>query len=167
MSKHPPSPEKPLAGPRAHAWGRALVALQFGLIAVLVVLGADALQLGPVRPELVAAAVLAVAGAALGLAALAANRPGNFNIHPAPREGGRLVAHGPYRWIRHPMYAAVLLMAAAAAVVAASLVAAVAWLALLAVLLAKALLEERWLASHHAGYAEYCRHTRRLLPGVY
>ncbi len=167
MPQHEQPPPAPPAGPRALTWGRVLVALQFGLIAWLVGLGAAALRLSPVGPGLVVAAVLAVGGAVLGLAALAANRPGNFNIHPAPRDGGHLVAHGPYRWIRHPMYAAVLLMAAAAAVVAAGVTAALAWLALLAVLLAKAQLEERWLASHHAGYAAYCRHTRRLLPGVY
>jgi protein-S-isoprenylcysteine O-methyltransferase Ste14 len=162
----PPPPGRP-ASPRTHHAGRVLVALQFALIAVLVVLGAQALGRSAALPALVAAAVLAAAGVALGLAALAANRPGNFNIHPAPREGGHLVAHGPYRSIRHPMYAAVLLLAAAAAVLAANVAGTLAWVALLAVLLAKARLEERWLAAHHAGYAAYCRGTRRLLPGVY
>jgi protein-S-isoprenylcysteine O-methyltransferase Ste14 len=32
------------------------------------------------------------------------------------------------------------------------------------VLLAKASLEERWMAAHHAGYRAYCRCTGRLLP---
>jgi protein-S-isoprenylcysteine O-methyltransferase Ste14 len=50
---------------------------------------------------------------------------------------------------------------------AASLPAAAAWAALLAVLLAKSGLEERWLAAHHAGYAAYCLRTHRLLPGLY
>ena len=27
---------------------------------------------------------------------------------PVPREGGHLVQHGPYRWIRHPMYSALI-----------------------------------------------------------
>ncbi len=146
------------------ALGHTLVVAQFGLMALLVVLGAQALRPWPGVPWLVAAALLALAGAALGFAALAANRPGNFHIHPAPREGGQLVVHGPYRVLRHPMYAAVLLLTAAAAVVAASAVASLAWLLLLGVLRAKAGLEERWLAAHQAGYAAYCRHTGRLLP---
>lgn len=151
----------------ARGLGLLLVACQFGLMAMLVVMGALGLKPWPSWPVLALAAVLAAAGAALGLAAMAANRPGNFNIHPAPREGAHLVVHGPYRRIRHPMYAAVLLMTAAAAVMAASLPAAAAWAALLAVLLAKSGLEERWLAAHHAGYAAYCRRTHRLLPGLY
>ena len=161
----PPTPR--LNARRAMALGRVLVAAQFGLMAWLVVRGAMALTPWPAWPLLAASALLVTAGGALGLAALAANRPGNFNIHPAPREGGQLIAHGPYRRLRHPMYAAVLLLTAAAAVVAASLPATLGWLLLLGVLLIKAGLEERWLAAHHAGYAAYCRHTWRLLPGVY
>lgn len=164
-----PSSTEPVhvSPPRGAGLGHALVAAQFGLMAGLVVLGAQALQPWSTWPSLVAAALLAGAGGALGLAALAANRPGNFNIHPAPRAGGQLVAHGPYRWIRHPMYAAVLLLTAAAAVVAGSALAASCWATLLAVLLAKSTLEERWLSAHHEGYAAYCRRTRRLVPGVF
>lgn len=73
--------------------------------------------------------------------------------------------HGPYRWLRHPMYTAVLLGAAACA---AALGHAAAWgvgLALLAVLVAKARLEERWLLVQRAGYAAYRTRTARFLPG--
>ncbi|MFN9744289.1 MAG: methyltransferase [Betaproteobacteria bacterium] len=157
----------PFDARRARGLGLLLVACQFGLMAALVVLGARGLQPWPSWPVLALAAVLVTTGAALGFAAMAANRPGNFNIHPAPREGGQLVAHGPYRRIRHPMYAALLLLTAAAAVLASSLPAAAGWAALLAVLLTKSGLEERWLAAHHAGYAAYCRRTHRLLPGLY
>jgi len=162
-----PAPRPLLNARQARRLGTLLVLAQFGLMAVLVVLGAMALRPWPAWPQLVLAGALALAGALLGLAALQANRPGNFNIHPEPRAGGQLVAQGPYRWVRHPMYAAVLLLTAAAAAVAASAAAALAWAALLAVLVVKARLEERWLAAHHAGYADYCRRTRRLLPGVY
>ncbi len=160
-------PPAPPGVPRAHVLGGVLVALQFALIAVLAVLGAQGLQPWPPGPVVIAGAGLVLAGVGLGLAALAANRPGNFNIHPAPRRGGRLVAHGPYRYIRHPMYTAVLLLGAAAALLAASGLAALAWVALLGVLLAKARLEEHWLGAQHPAYVAYCGHTHRLLPGVY
>ena len=83
-----------------------LVALQFGLMALMAVrLDADAV--GP------AFAALFMLGTAVGAWALSVNRPGNINIRPEPHPQGVLVTGGPYRWVRHPMYLAVLLMMAA------------------------------------------------------
>lgn len=110
---------------------------------------------------------LALAGAVLGAWALASNRPGNFNIHPLPRAGGQLVQHGPYHWIRHPMYTTVLLCALAAAWAGGG---PWGWLAtslLAGVLAAKAGLEERWMLAQHPAYAAYRSRTRRFLPGLY
>lgn len=167
MDPEPPTSPAMLSSQRAMALGKLLVLAQFGLMVGLVLMGAAALQPWPSGPLLGLAALLMLAGAALGVAALRANRPGNFNIHPAPREGGQLIEHGPYRWLRHPMYSAVLLLCAAAAVLAASLPGLLAWLLLLAVLVAKAAIEEHWLAERHAGDAAYCRRTWRLLPRVF
>jgi protein-S-isoprenylcysteine O-methyltransferase Ste14 len=50
--------------------------------------------------------LLTVIGAALALAALASLGP-SFSIVPEART---LVVTGPYRWLRHPMYLAELLM---------------------------------------------------------
>ena len=58
---------------------RLLVALQFGLIALMVV-RTDPARIG------VAFAILLAAGLAIGLWAISANRPGNFNIRPEPTE---------------------------------------------------------------------------------
>ena len=144
--------------------GHLLVALQFALIAAVAVPAA--------RPFFAGTAgagswLLMVSGLGLGAWALTRNRPGNFNIRPTPREGGLLVQSGPYRWIRHPMYSAVLLVAAACAWVDAS---AWAWLtmaALVAVLAAKAGLEERWMATKHPGYTDYCSRSKRFVPGIF
>ncbi len=135
-----------------------LVALQFALIAFLV-LRASPAQAG------VAFAVLLAAGAAIGIWTLSANRPGNFNIRPEPKAGGVLVTRGPYRWIRHPMYLAVILVAAALAA-AGDAWSWPAWILLLAVLFAKARREERALALVHPGYADYRARTRAILPFV-
>jgi protein-S-isoprenylcysteine O-methyltransferase Ste14 len=144
--------------------GPLLVALQFMLIAAVAVPAARPFLTGMAGPG---AWLLMVSGLALGIWALTCNRPGNFNIRPTPREGGELVQSGPYRWIRHPMYSAVLLVAAACAWVDASVWAASALAALALVLTVKAGLEERWMAAKHPGYADYCKRSRRFVPGLY
>lgn len=139
--------------------GRLLVALQFGLLALM---GWRA-WISPSSFDLLALSLLS-GSALLALWALAANRPGNFNIRPTPRPGGTLVTSGPYRWIRHPMYTSVLLAAAAAAVKAHQFVDAGLWLALLAVLLFKAGMEERALMTRFPDYRDYKSRTTRFLP---
>jgi len=135
-----------------------LVALQFALM-VLVALRASLAAMGTAFMALLAL------GIAIGLWALAANRPGNFNIRPEPRHGGVLVTHGPYRWVRHPMYLAVLAFTAAFAVAGDAWQWA-AWTALVAVLYAKAVREERGLAAMHEGYEAYRSRTRAIIPFV-
>ena len=137
---------------------RILVAMQFALMAIVVARASPA-NASP------AGVVLLAASAFVGLWALASNRPGNFNIRPEPREGGSLVTHGPYRWVRHPMYLAVLLFTAAFAT------AGDAWqwaalAALAAVLFAKARREERGMALAHPGYADYRARTRAIVPFI-
>jgi protein-S-isoprenylcysteine O-methyltransferase Ste14 len=158
----PPTPPEP--SPHAHRIGQVLVALQFLLIGVLGLLAWPVLRQGAMPWGAWLAAGL---GAGVGVWALAANRPGNFNIHPAPRAGGQLVQHGPYRWIRHPMYSAVLCFGVACAWASGS---APGWAsaALLAVVLAlKAGFEERWMLAVHPGYAAYRARSWRFVPGFY
>jgi protein-S-isoprenylcysteine O-methyltransferase Ste14 len=141
----------------------ALVALQFALIAVLVATTRPLLS--PIVIGI--SSVLLVAGGAPGLAALAANRPGNFNIRPEIRDQARLVTHGIYARVRHPMYGAVLLVMLVPIVVDPRLWRVGAWIALLAVLLVKAMREERYLQAHFADYADYRRRAGRLIPRIF
>lgn len=144
--------------------GKLWVALQFGLLLTLAVL---CLKEGQQTDPSFWSWGLWFASAALGFWTLSVNQPGNFNIRPEPRLDGRLVQLGPYRWVRHPMYGAVLLLAAGAAVWLANAIGAGLWTALLAVLIAKASLEERWLMEHYSQYADYRLRTWRILPWVY
>lgn len=98
---------------------------------------------------------------------LSVNRPGNFNIRPESHPDGHLVQEGPYRWVRHPMYGAVLLLAAGATAWLANAIGVVLWVGLLAVLTAKATLEEQWLLKHYPPYANYRLRTWRLIPWIY
>ncbi len=140
--------------------GRLLVAAQFALIGWLV---------WPLTPQAWSPPALAllVGAVTLGLWTLTHNRPGNFNVRPEPKASGRLVTGGPYRFVRNPMYSAVLLFAAAAVLVYADPWKIVCWIALALVLLAKVMLEERYLRATFPGYAEYARRVRRFIPGVF
>ena len=146
--------------------GSVLVALQFGLMALIAGLAGPGLLRDP-APAIAWAVALCAVG--MGGWALSANRPGNFNIRPTPRPGGQLVQTGPYRWIRHPMYTAVLLAAVAGLLGAAAdhrLAVAAAAVALAVVLRVKAEVEERWMVMQHPAYANYMRTTWRFVPGL-
>jgi protein-S-isoprenylcysteine O-methyltransferase Ste14 len=103
-------------------------------------------------------------GILVGLAALVTMGAHTISVLPEPRAGGALVTHGVYRLVRHPMYLSVLLcgLAACLAYQGAPKWALLAALAL--VLAVKIRREERLLRQRFAGYAEYARRTRAILP---
>lgn len=140
-----------------------LVTLQFALIAALLLSCWPPEQDAP----LALALPLLAASAAVGLAALAVNRPGNFNIRPELKAGARLASTGIYRRVRHPMYTAVLLGALAAWLFVPTAWRLAACLALLAVLVAKARREERYLLQRFPAYSDYRARTWALLPGLW
>ena len=147
---------------KPHTLGSLLVAAQFGTLGTLLLLAAPSLVQAV---QLLAWLAIGLSGI-VGLWALLANRPGNFNIRPTPHARGKLVAHGPYRWIRHPMYTAVSLLGLACALALGSVLAWLLWLVLCMVLLTKALLEERWMTTMHPTYAHYQARTRRFIPFI-
>lgn len=137
-----------------------LVTAQVSLIAAL-------LGTGPWWAKAPGFAALELAGIALGIWALAAMRASRFRVMPEVHPRALLVTAGPYRWIRHPMYSAGLLAMLALVLDAWSLGRFLVWLALLAVLVAKLLHEERLLAAAFSPYADYQRITKRLVPGLW
>ena len=137
-----------------------IVTLQLALIAAI------ALPFGAADWNHAASALVA-AGAALGVWAVTANRPGNFNIRPEPKSGGHLVQTGPYRYIRHPMYSALMLAMLGLCTGYATPWRWAALVALAILLVVKAGLEETAMAARHADYAEYARSTRRFVPFVW
>lgn len=100
-------------------------------------------------------AILAGAGAIVGLWALVANPPGNFRIMPEVKAGARLIRSGPYRWFPHPMYVAVLLGTLGMLLCQFSGLRLVAYLALALLLATKARREERLLKLQFPDYADY------------
>ncbi len=145
------------------AWASVLVTLQFGLLLWLALLATPALTSGQLPS---ACLVLMVLSALLGIWTLSHNRLGNFNIRPTPKTDGVLVTRGPYAWIRHPMYSALLLGAAALGWLAPAGMGAIVWCALAVVLWLKSSVEERALGQLHPGYLSYAKTVKRFIPGV-
>ena len=89
----------------------------------------------------------------------------SFHAAANPTSGG-LVTHGPYRWWRHPIYAAVLYFIWAAALESRSMPAIAS--ALLVTLGAgvRMYAEETLLVNTYPDYAAYRARTARVIPFV-
>jgi protein-S-isoprenylcysteine O-methyltransferase Ste14 len=137
-----------------------LVTLQIGLMAWLV-LGTEPTWRRP------ASALLVAAGGVLGVWAVGAMRLPRVTPWPEPRADAELVTRGPYAWIRHPMYASLLL--AGSGLVAHTFTPGrlAALLLLVPVLCLKMWIEERALRAHFPGYAAYALGTKKLIPFVF
>jgi protein-S-isoprenylcysteine O-methyltransferase Ste14 len=146
--------------------GGVWIALQFGTIAVALVVGplwrghwnAEAsVWIG--RVFLILSGVIALAGfAALGR---------NLTPHPRPRTDGTLVRHGIYRFVRHPLYSSLIVGCLGWGLNWKSGPAVGAALFLAWALDAKARVEEHWLRERFPEYADYARRVRRFVPWVY
>ncbi len=80
----------------------------------------------------------------------------------------RVISSGPYRVVRHPMYAGSLVMFLAAPVALGSYWTLLTFPPMAAALVFRLLHEEKYLAAHLPGYAAYSRQTRsRLIPWVW
>lgn len=90
----------------------------------------------------------------------------SFHLAANPTDGG-LVTTGPYRYIRHPIYAAVCLFVAAGAGVYLSASAFGCATVVLAGALLRIFSEEQLLRQRYPGYQDYAARTWRLLPYVF
>ena len=117
----------------------------------------------PIWPEWVRIVGLPVLLAGLGLGIWAGRALGAaLTPYPLPSEKATLVEHGPYGFVRHPLYVAGLLIFLGYGCI--SSIPATAVVPLLAVLWHfKAGVEERHLCERFPGYDDY---RRRVLRGV-
>lgn len=82
--------------------------------------------------------------------------------------GHRLVAAGPYRFVRHPGYAASILAFLSGGLAFGSWIALLPIIAFMGLFIRRTLVEDQMLLRELEGYAEYAQRVRyRLVPGLF
>lgn len=161
-SRHPRRKDRGVAAvvsDRTVAW--TLVGFQIVLLVGLVLV-----PTGDDWPQLATAVIALVGtGAGLGLWAIAVFGRG-VTPSPLPAASASMVTRGPYRWIRHPMYTAVVIFSAGVVIRSRNAFGVAMLVALVGFFALKARWEERRLVARYPGYAAYATRTGRFVPGV-
>lgn len=110
--------------------------------------------------------VFEFAGIMLGIWALLVMGWHNLNITPLVKREAHLVTSGPYAFIRHPMYASVLLTFWPLVIEQYSMFRLIAGMVLTGDLIVKMMYEESLLREHFMGYEVYMKATKRLIPFI-
>lgn len=100
----------------------------------------------------------------LGVWALRAHPRRQLTPHPLPRDPARLVTEGPYRWIRHPMYSALMVGTLSLPLTDPTLGSWLLWGAVALTLGAKVAIEERVWRQRDPRYAAYAARTGCFIP---
>jgi protein-S-isoprenylcysteine O-methyltransferase Ste14 len=112
--------------------------------------------------------VLYVGSYALSASAVIANRFFSPVVRIQEERGHTVITDGPYRWIRHPGYAAVFAALPATGLALGSWWGCVPLAACVPFVLWRIVIEDRFLHRNLDGYAEYAQRVRyRLVPGVW
>lgn len=166
------SVERSRIGKNVKSWDKVLVSLNLLLtLAQWTVIGLDAGRFGwsfvplPIR---VAAGVLLLSTFGLTSWASIANTFLSAQVRIQTERNHHAVTTGPYRFVRHPMYVAMILSGLSLPLVFGSLwalgVSACMWV----VLIIRTTLEDRTLQTELPGYADYARQVHyRLIPGLW
>lgn len=134
------------------------LALPVLLIALLVLLIRS--NLLSTSPYVITAQILAIA---LSVWARRSFGAGQFKVSEEPAEGS-LLKSGPFKFIRHPMYAAALLFLWASLLGHWSIINAMIGLVVTGFIAVRIVTEEQLLRSRYPEYIEYSKITRRIIP---
>lgn len=80
---------------------------------------------------------------------------------------GNLVTHGPYRFWRHPIYAAVIYFFIGSLIAYPHLRVFIAVLVIAGGLFVRMILEEKSLSATYPEYESYCSKAKRIIPFVF
>jgi protein-S-isoprenylcysteine O-methyltransferase Ste14 len=156
----------------AKLWDKVLMTIYSVMIFVL--LGVAGLDAGRYGWSVMSIAVQVAGYSALLFAmtvtywAMATNPFLSTIVRIQDDRGQYVVTSGPYRYVRHPMYAMILLMYPSIALELGSWWALIPAAVIVTVFVIRTALEDKTLQAGLPGYAEYAQHTRyRLIPGIW
>jgi len=155
------------------AWDKPLAIIGSVLFptAMLVVAGLD-MRFGwspqvPLALQ-IAALVIAALGYLLSVWAMASNKFYSRFVRIQRDRGHTVISDGPYRYVRHPGYAGVIVFDLATAPALSSLWTFIPSVLFALLLVVRTALEDRTLLEELDGYQEYAARVRyRLLPGIW
>lgn len=123
---------------------------------------------GPVLPSSVLSGAFLIIGISMGLWATWCMRITTIQITADVAPDSNLVTDGPYEFIRHPMYTAVLLIGVGLLLNNFSSLRLFAFILLLIDFVLKADYEETLLGKFfNKGYADYKKKTKKFIPFLY
>jgi len=115
-----------------------------------------------------AALIAFVAGNVLQIWAMAVNAFFSTELRIQEEFGHRLITNGPYRWIRHPGYLAMMLIVPSTAFALGSMLALLPAATYVALILLRVEREDRFLLRNLPGYTDYIqRAPERLIPRIW
>jgi protein-S-isoprenylcysteine O-methyltransferase Ste14 len=158
--------------PTAGADGVAMRFLRVAALSHLIVGALDAGRWHLNSPLPAAVRGAALAGMAAGLAmfyrAMRENRFFSSVVRLQTERGHRVIDSGPYRTVRHPGYAGLVLMPPLSGLALGSWLAAGIGAAISLMVIRRVLLEDSFLRAHLDGYVSYAQRVpHRLIPGVW
>jgi protein-S-isoprenylcysteine O-methyltransferase Ste14 len=116
--------------------------------------------------SVIAGGMIILAGLALFITAIM-HLGSNLTPVPYPKEDGTLIETGPYRFVRHPIYCAVLLIAFGWAFLVHGWLTLGYAIIMLVFFDIKSRREEQWLKAKFPGYGGYQKRVHKLIPFVY
>jgi protein-S-isoprenylcysteine O-methyltransferase Ste14 len=163
--------ERGRIGKNAKSWDKVIgVFYTLFLVAIMVLSGLDARFAWSAAPLWVKilGGIAFIVSLALTFWAMTANTFLTTLVRIQDERGHTTVTGGPYRFVRHPMYAGILFMSWGMPLLLGSWWALVPGVLIIALFVVRTSLEDRTLQEELVGYKDYAQKVRyRLIPGIW
>ena len=140
---------------------KILVFLQYFLILLII------LPYGTMTDFLIIGVVILLVGIFIGLKAINTQGSDNFLIRPDIKIGSKLIMHGVYKYIRHPMYLSVIMMTFGVVIGYYHILRVFIFALLVTVIIFKLKYEESLWIAHNNDYITYMKKTKKLIPFLF